>query len=140
LSIFDVPVNEELDDFQASISQYQSSAMSGTSITKVTIGNFDVSHFRSSDIGDRIIGAKNVSSEKWHSEPKPFFSVTVEFAPLDNRADNALSLQMLPLEIIADAQVFVSIVNFFKPPENTESGISDIKVVVNSSGILNIGR
>ncbi|PWZ02331.1 hypothetical protein BCV70DRAFT_172197 [Testicularia cyperi] len=53
------------------------------------------------------------------SDPdNPFFYVKYENKPLDDRADNALTLKMRSMEIIYHRGFVESIVRFFKPPES----------------------
>ncbi|KAN0063379.1 Vacuolar protein sorting-associated protein 13 [Thecaphora frezii] len=53
------------------------------------------------------------------SDPEnPFFFVRYENKPLDDRADNAVTLKMRSMEIIYHRGYVESIVKFFKPPES----------------------
>lgn len=53
------------------------------------------------------------------SDPdNPFFYAKYELKPLDDRADNALTLKMRSMEIIYHRGFVESIVRFFKPPES----------------------
>lgn len=53
------------------------------------------------------------------SDPdNPFFYAKYELKPLDDRADNALTLRMRSMEIIYHRGFVESIVRFFKPPES----------------------
>ncbi|CAD6910326.1 unnamed protein product [Tilletia controversa] len=53
------------------------------------------------------------------SDPdNPFFYVKYENKPLDDRADNALTLKLRSMEIIYHRGYIESVVQFFKPPES----------------------
>lgn len=53
------------------------------------------------------------------SDPEnPFFYLKFENKPLDNRADNALTLKMRSMEVIYHRGYVESIIQFFKPPES----------------------
>ncbi|KAK0549054.1 Vacuolar protein sorting-associated protein 13 [Tilletia horrida] len=53
------------------------------------------------------------------SDPdNPFFYVKFENKPLDDRADNALTLKLRSMEIIYHRSYIESVVQFFKPPES----------------------
>ncbi|KAK0532867.1 Vacuolar protein sorting-associated protein 13 [Tilletia horrida] len=53
------------------------------------------------------------------SDPdNPFFYVKFENKPLDDRADNALTLKLRSMEIIYHRGYIESVVQFFKPPES----------------------
>ncbi|KAE8269165.1 hypothetical protein A4X09_0g3183 [Tilletia walkeri] len=56
---------------------------------------------------------------KEESDPdNPFFYVKFENKPLDDRADNALTLKLRSMEIIYHRGYIESVVQFFKPPES----------------------
>lgn len=55
-------------------------------------------------------------------EQDPFFSMSLERNPLDNRADTALTVKLKALEIVYNPNFVVQVTKFFKPPEkHTES-------------------
>jgi len=55
-------------------------------------------------------------------EQDPFFSMSLERNPLDNRADTALTVKLKALEIVYNPNFVVQVSKFFKPPEkHTES-------------------
>lgn len=72
--------------------------------------------------GGPSAGAKqtrDVAGLKEESDPSnPFFYLCFEHKPLDERADNALTLRMRSMEIIYHRGYVESIVRFFKPPES----------------------
>src|SRR4051812_12363389 len=49
----------------------------------------------------------------------PFFHVVFEHNPLDDRADNAVTLKMRHLEMVYNQNTVESVMKFFKPPEET---------------------
>jgi len=55
-------------------------------------------------------------------EQDPFFSMSLERNPLDNRADTALTVKLKALEIVYNPNFVVQVSKFFKPPDkHTES-------------------
>jgi vacuolar protein sorting-associated protein 13A/C len=61
-------------------------------------------------------------AEQDGDEQDPFFSMSFESNPLDNRADTALTVKLKALEIVYNPNFVVQVSNFFKPPEkHTES-------------------
>jgi vacuolar protein sorting-associated protein 13A/C len=62
------------------------------------------------------------AQEKDVDEADPFFSLSFESNPLDNRADTALTVKLKALEIVYNPNFVVQVSKFFKPPEkHTES-------------------
>ncbi|KAI9283162.1 hypothetical protein BY458DRAFT_427893 [Sporodiniella umbellata] len=53
----------------------------------------------------------------------PFFTVTFEYKPLDERADNAAALYMRNIDIVYNPQVIHDIFEFFTPPETSADSI-----------------
>lgn len=53
-----------------------------------------------------------------NAEHEPFFSAKYEYKPLDNRADNGLTVKLRSMEIIYQRSYVEAVVKFFKPPES----------------------
>ena len=49
---------------------------------------------------------------------EPFFSFSADINPLDHRADNAIKLKILPLEIVVNPMILESIFSFFTRPSS----------------------
>ncbi|KAJ3332602.1 hypothetical protein HDU76_013706 [Blyttiomyces sp. JEL0837] len=62
------------------------------------------------------------------TEHKPFFELQFEHNPLDDRADDAITLRMLPLQVIVNPVAISGILTFFSPPTD-ELEISNIQSV-----------
>lgn len=72
---------------------------------------------RQNSNGDNLKAIENEIDQE--SDPdNPFFYAKYELKPLDDRADNALTLKMRSMEIIYHRGFVESIVRFFKPPES----------------------
>ncbi|PWN54382.1 hypothetical protein IE53DRAFT_157097 [Violaceomyces palustris] len=85
-------------------------------IVRVKDDELEIPGRQNSTGGDLKQAEKEVSKE---SDPEnPFFFLKFENKPLDERADNALTLKMRSMEIIYHRGYVESIVRFFKPPES----------------------
>ncbi|KAJ3408710.1 hypothetical protein HDV05_004781 [Chytridiales sp. JEL 0842] len=58
-----------------------------------------------------------------------FFSLVFEHKPLDDRADDALSIRMLPLQVIVNMKAISAIIDFFARPAQSMGTISTLKTV-----------
>lgn len=85
-------------------------------VVRVKDEEFDNPSRQNSNSGD----IKRIEQElEQESDPdNPFFYAKYESKPLDDRADNALTLKMRSMEIIYHRGFVESIVRFFKPPES----------------------
>ncbi|SPO25926.1 related to VPS13 - involved in regulating membrane traffic [Ustilago trichophora] len=85
-------------------------------VVRVKDEEFDNPSRQNSNEGDLKRIEQEVEQE---SDPdNPFFYAKYELKPLDDRADNALTLKMRSMEIIYHRGLVESIVRFFKPPES----------------------
>lgn len=85
-------------------------------VVRVKDDEFDNLDRQNSNPGDLKRIEQEVEQE---SDPdNPFFYAKYELKPLDDRADNALTLKMRSMEIIYHRGFVESIVCFFKPPES----------------------
>ncbi|EST05630.1 Vacuolar protein sorting-associated protein 13A N-terminal domain protein [Kalmanozyma brasiliensis GHG001] len=85
-------------------------------VVRVKDEEFDNPSRQNSNGGDLKRIEQEVEEE---SDPdNPFFYAKYELKPLDDRADNALTLKMRSMEIIYHRGLVESIVRFFKPPES----------------------
>src|SRR6185369_8013542 len=69
--------------------------------------------------------------EEGHVSENPFFQLTFESKPIDNRADNAFSLKMKHLEIVYNKNAIDAVQDFFKPPEQQ---MESIAVLIEAAG------
>ncbi|KAJ3192438.1 hypothetical protein HK101_006567 [Irineochytrium annulatum] len=60
---------------------------------------------------------------------RPFFKLEFEHNPIDERADEAVSIEMLPLQVIYNPVSVTAIVNFFTPPATELDTVSTLKNV-----------
>lgn len=56
-------------------------------------------------------------AENEEEEEDPFFRLTFERNPLDNSADNALTMKLKGMEFVYNPKFIVEVVKFFKPPQ-----------------------
>jgi vacuolar protein sorting-associated protein 13A/C len=111
--VFQANFIQRPDNFEASVSLGGLGVFDGT--TKNTLHPQIV---RVKDIGNASdLAAMEVGSELSRSR-EPFFFIKFERNPLDERADNALTMRMRHMEIIYQRGYVEAIYNFFKPPES----------------------
>ncbi|KAI8610486.1 hypothetical protein BC830DRAFT_1069804 [Chytriomyces sp. MP71] len=60
---------------------------------------------------------------------RPFFSLDFEHNPLDERADEAISLKMLPLQVVMNPNAVNGVTDFFAVPNSELEAITAIKSV-----------
>ena len=58
-----------------------------------------------------------------------FFTLQFEQNPLDGRADNALSVKMLPLRVLVNPSILKKVVSFFEPKGDQVESLSRIQVL-----------
>jgi len=63
----------------------------------------------------------------------PFFHVVFEHKPLDDRADNAVTMKMRHLEMVYNHNTVENVVEFFKPPEETMDSLEVLIDVANDA-------
>ncbi|KJX99366.1 vacuolar protein sorting-associated protein vps13 [Zymoseptoria brevis] len=66
-------------------------------------------------------------------EPDPFFALTFENNPLDNRADTALTVKLKAMEIVYNPNFVVQVSKFFKPPEKHMESIGALMETAGST-------
>jgi len=67
------------------------------------------------------------------SEADPFFALTFENNPLDNRADTALNVKLKAMEIVYNPNFVVQLTKFFKPPEKHMESIGALMETAGST-------
>ena len=68
-----------------------------------------------------------------HSELQTaFLRLDFEQNPIDGRADNALTMKLLPLEIIYNPLAIKSILEFLTPPASESATVSTIQVYLHA--------
>lgn len=76
---------------------------------------------RVQELGDdekpKVSGAKADDKDDEDDEEEPFFSMQFEQNPLDGRADSALTVNSLGMEVVYNPNFVVQVTKFFKPPE-----------------------
>lgn len=61
-------------------------------------------------------------------EKQPFFSLKYELKPLDDRADNALTVYLRSMEVIYQRGYVEAVVEFFRPPESQLQSVEALLV------------
>ncbi|KAK4052926.1 Vacuolar protein sorting-associated protein 13 [Microbotryomycetes sp. JL221] len=72
-------------------------------------------------------------SDGEHVEPEPFFWLKFEHKPLDERADDALSVKLRHMEIIYSRGYVEAVARFFKPPESQLESVGALIDVASST-------
>ena len=80
-------------------------------------------HVKSEDVAGRTSSATTDDAE-------PFFFVEFENSPLDDRADNALTVRMRHMEIIYHRGYVEAIYRFFKPPASQLESVEALLVCI----------
>ncbi|KAJ3031870.1 UNVERIFIED_CONTAM: hypothetical protein HDU68_011629 [Siphonaria sp. JEL0065] len=62
-------------------------------------------------------------------EKQPFFSLDFEHNPIDDRADEAISLKMLPLQVVLNPAAINGVIEFFAVPSTESDAMNTIKSV-----------
>jgi len=106
-------------NFEASISLKNFKVFDGT--TENTLYS-QIVHVKSEH---DLKGSQSSSSE---GEPEPFFFVKFENNPLDERADDALTVRMRHMEIIYHRGYIEAIYKFFKPPASQLESVEALLV------------
>jgi vacuolar protein sorting-associated protein 13A/C len=106
-------------NFDASISLKNFKVFDGT--TENTLHS-QIVHVKSEH---DLKGGQSSSSE---GEPEPFFFVKFENNPLDERADDALTVRMRHMEIIYHRGYIEAIYKFFKPPASQLESVEALLV------------
>lgn len=100
----------------------------------ISLGNFKVFDGTTSNtLYNQIVHVKEnrVEESDTHdndSDDKAFFSLKYEYKPLDERADNGLSVFLSPMEIIYHREYLEAVVDFFKPPESQLQSVEALLV------------
>jgi vacuolar protein sorting-associated protein 13A/C len=71
--------------------------------------------------------------EEEETEADPFFALTFENNPLDNRADTALNVKLKAMEIVYNPNFVVQLTKFFKPPEKHMESIGALMETAGST-------
>lgn len=122
-------ISVEFNDFQANGIQ-RTDNLEAT----VSLGGFGVLDRTTKDsLHPRIVQVKDVKNEDAnsdHDQPEPFLFFKLEHKPLDERADNALTLRMRHLEIVYHKGYVEAIYKFFKPPASQLESVEALLVCV----------
>ncbi|TPX30777.1 hypothetical protein SmJEL517_g05746 [Synchytrium microbalum] len=63
----------------------------------------------------------------------PFFDMELDHNPLDGHADDAVSIKMLPLEVIYNPIVIASVITFMTPPASEYATVSTLQAAAKES-------
>lgn len=80
-------------------------------------------HSEEPNIFSTLIEAKHDNS----GENADFFVMNLENSPLDERADNAVSIKMLPLKVVVIPRILSMIFDFFKPPKEDQDSLYQLQ-------------
>lgn len=101
----------------------------------VALGNFSVYDYTApGTLYSQIVQVKDVQSDekaitsKSGSEDESFFFFKFEKNPLDERADNAVTLRLRPMEIVYNRGYIEAIYKFFKPPASQLESVEALLV------------
>ncbi|TPX68863.1 hypothetical protein SpCBS45565_g02841 [Spizellomyces sp. 'palustris'] len=113
-------------DFRANVTQYVASVMGN-----ITLGNMVLNDSTTpGTLYPTLIQAKNRKEDLGDKELQgPFFKMQVEHNPLDGRADDAVSIVMLPLQVVYNPVAINTLVAFFTPPPSEFDMVSTIQAV-----------
>jgi vacuolar protein sorting-associated protein 13A/C len=73
------------------------------------------------------------SEQAENDEDDPFFALSFENNPLDNRADTALTVKLKAMEIVYNPNFIVQVTKFFKPPEKHMESIGALMETAGST-------
>lgn len=82
------------------------------------------------DMALQIISERDDEEQKTSESSDPFFFFKFEHNPLDERADNAVTVKMKAMEIIYHRGYIEAIYNFLKPPESQLESVGALLVGV----------
>ncbi|KAK4502697.1 hypothetical protein PRZ48_006123 [Zasmidium cellare] len=82
--------------------------------------------------GEAFSEAKESQDEE-EDEQDPFFALSFEKNPLDNRADSALTVKLKAMEVIYNPNFVVQVTKFFKPPEKHMESIGALMETAGST-------
>ncbi|KAI5124698.1 hypothetical protein M0805_004304 [Coniferiporia weirii] len=109
------------DNFETSLSLGNFRVFDGT--TASTLYN-QIVHVKESGERDSVLSENGLPQDA-------FFSLKYEYKPLDERADNGLTVYLRSMEIIYQRGYVEAIVDFFKPPE---SQLQSVEALLNAAG------
>jgi vacuolar protein sorting-associated protein 13A/C len=133
--VFRADFIQRSDNFETSVSLGGFSVFDGT--TEDTLYHQIVQVKDTATSNDRMIIAA-VERKYITNLEDPFFFVKFESNPLDERADNALTVRMRYMEVIYHKGYVEAIYRFFKPPSSQLESVEALLVSLPSS-ILGIG-
>ena len=103
----------------------------------LSLGNFKVFDGTTPNVlYSQIVHVKEYDGQVAESQDKldnAFFSLKYEYKPLDERADNGLSVLLRPMEIIYQRGYVEAIVDFLKPPQSQLQSVEALLVRLYSS-------
>jgi vacuolar protein sorting-associated protein 13A/C len=118
--IFQANFIQRPDNFESSISLNGFRVFDGTTADTLYP---QIVHIKA-DAGDKQGNAPSLCEE----EANPFFFVKFENNPLDERADNALTVRMRHMEIIYHKGYIEAVYKFFKPPSSQLESVEALLV------------
>ncbi|KAJ3171453.1 hypothetical protein HDU88_007532 [Geranomyces variabilis] len=119
----EVLISLVFQDFNAAVTQFVAG-----STGNITLGNMTLNDGTTPNtLYPTLIRAKNDKQDVTQGQLQgPFFTMAVEHNPLDGRADDAVSIVMLPLEVIYNPLAIKALTSFFTPPKSESSAIYTI--------------
>ena len=120
--VFQANFNQRSHNFEASISLNGFKVFDGT--TKNTLYP-QIVHVKTEVVADDTTG---ISSSEQEGESNPFFFVSFESSPLDERSDSALTVRLRHMEIIYHKGYVEAVYRFFKPPASQLESVEALLV------------
>ncbi|ORY51917.1 hypothetical protein BCR33DRAFT_712120 [Rhizoclosmatium globosum] len=119
-------VSVVFDNFTAKINHYPSSVTGNISLGGMTVADGTTPGTLYPFL-IQAIQDKGIPSQGF--EKQPFFSLDFEHNPLDERADEAITLKMLPLQVVLNPLAINGVIDFLAVPSSESYAITAIKSV-----------
>lgn len=129
--VFQANVIQRTDNLEASVSLGDFGVFDGTTKNTLYHQIVQVKEVSSSESNGRVDAAvMDPSKAGVINTDDPFFFVKFENNPLDERADNALTVRMRHMEIIYYKGYVEAVVRFFKPPDSQLESVEALLVFI----------
>lgn len=120
--------------------------------TSISLGGFEVYdgttknslypqivHVKESSASSTAVTNEGLLRKGSFNTEDPFFSLKFEKAPLDERADTALTMRMRHMEIIYHRGIVEAVYEFFRPPASQLESVEALLVSVATPRAINLG-
>ncbi|KAK7058962.1 Vacuolar protein sorting-associated protein 13 [Paramarasmius palmivorus] len=106
-------ISVNFDSFQANVIQRPDNLEAALSLGGFSVFDGTTPH----SVHPQIVRVKDINTVAYDAD-QPFLFIKFENSPLDERADNALTVRMRHMEIIYHKGYVEAVYKFFKPPES----------------------